>query len=116
MSALAGAGAGLVTDAASRRPTLPWIAGFAVLVLLMAGSQIWLTLVDGRSPPDRRVRAGGVVVGGSSRAAIVTDVAGIRQVPGAPAGGQSVIGSGAVLVEKVSAGEIRTRVRDVEER
>jgi hypothetical protein len=81
----------------------------------MAGLQVWLAVLDHRRQPGRGVRAGGVLVGGSSTAPIATDVAGVRRILEAPFGEGDMIGSGAVVVERGSAGEIRTRVRDVEE-
>lgn len=116
-SVLAGTGAGLATNAVSDRPTMPWLVGLVVLVVLMVGLQVWLSVLDSRHRPGRRVRAGGVVVGGSSIAPISTDVSGVRQAPGtAPTGDGDVASPGAAVVEGDSSGEIRTHVRDIEER
>jgi hypothetical protein len=82
----------------------------------MAGLQVWLTVLDHRRQQSRSVGAGAVLVGGSSTAPISTDVAGVRRILDAPAGEGDVIGSGAVVLERGSAGEIRTRIRDVGER
>ncbi len=115
-SVLAGTGAGLATNAVSDRPTVPWLVGLGVLVVLMVGLQVWLSVLDNSHRPNRRIGAGSAFVGGSSTAPISTNVSHVRQAPGTASDSGDEIGPGAAVVEGDSSGEIRTRVRDVEER
>jgi len=109
-SALAGALVGVVTNVVSDRPSLPWITGLAVLVVLMVALQVWLTILDHHSSTPLP-GAGGVSVGGSASGSIRTDVTGVRRLRGRRSGS----GAGSVLIGGDSSGPINTRIRDVEE-
>ncbi len=113
-SVVAGVATGVVTNVVTTQPTVPWLAGLGVLVVLLIGLQVWLTVADGR-PAGRRRGAGSVDVEGSSSAPITTNVSGVRQAPGAPFEAGDVVGPGAVVVDGDVRGEIRTNVVDVEE-
>ncbi len=115
-SVVVGAAAAVVTTMVTDQPSVPLWVGLAALVVVLAVLHGWLTLSQGSQPTRRRTGAGSVVVGKSSSAPITTDVSGVRRVSGAAAGSDDEVGSGAVVVNGDSTGEIRTRVRDVEER
>ncbi len=112
---MVGVATGVATNVVTDQPSVPWLSGFGVLVVLLVALQVWLTVSEG-GRVGRRMGAGSAYVGGSSTAPITTDVSGVRRATGASAGSGEVMGPGAVVVDGDSGGQIRTRVRDVEER
>jgi len=114
-SVIVGVAVGILTNVVTDQPTAPLVAGLVTLVVVLTALQILLTISDG-SRPRRRVGAGAVRVDGSSMAAISTNVAGVRRSSLTSADVDDVAEAGSVVVDGNSIGEIRTRVRDTEER
>jgi hypothetical protein len=112
ISAVAGAGAGVITNVVTAHPNLALWIGLGVLVIAGVGSQVWLSTLDG-SPVVAASGAGSVAVGGSVKGGIRTRVSGRGSVVAVPGdlGGVVAGGAGSVSVAGDVEGPVNTDVR-----
>lgn len=115
VSTVAAVGTGVVTNVVTDQPSVPWVAAFVVLVVVMVVAQVWLTVAQ-RRPAGRSHGAGSVSVDGSSYEPISTRVTGVRSRVDVPADGGEHRGPGAVVIGGDARGRIDTDVDDVRER